>query len=203
MKGLTIWLAVVALAIYLVCQNWLEFYAGSQGILSGYGWLWMVATWILLKAVHEFGHASCCHRFGGNVREFGLAFICFFPVAYVDVTSSWKVGNKWKKIATASAGIYVELFVAALAAIGWFCIDDPMIKSGLYNVMVVASITTVVFNINPLMKFDGYYMLADFVEIPNPFTSVLRKVWSHSPNHLFSAIKKSTNIWRFSHTVVL
>ena len=178
MKGLTIWLAVVALAIYLVCQNWLEFYAGSQGILSGYGWLWMVATWILLKAVHEFGHASCCHRFGGNVREFGLAFICFFPVAYVDVTSSWKVGNKWKKIATASAGIYVELFVAALAAIGWFCIDDPMIKSGLYNVMVVASITTVVFNINPLMKFDGYYMLADFVEIPTLYQRSQKSVVS-------------------------
>lgn len=164
--GLLVWLAVIGLAAVLINENLTEFWAASSGILSGYGWITMIVTWILLKIVHEFGHASCCHRFGGTAPETGIALICFFPVAYVNVSSSWKFASKWKRMAVAVAGIYVELFVAALAAIAWCYVEDPVTKGILYDIVLVASITTLLFNINPLMKFDGYYVLADFVEMP-------------------------------------
>ena len=69
-----------------------------------------------MKAVHEFGHATACHRFGGHVRETGVAFICFFPVAYVDVSSSWRFSNKWHRITVAAAGIYIELLIAGVCS---------------------------------------------------------------------------------------
>ncbi len=177
---LLVWICIVALSGYCLSNQWQEFSAASGGILSGNRWLWLIGVWMIMKAVHEFGHATACHRFGGHVRETGVAFICFFPVAYVDVSSSWRFSNKWHRITVAAAGIYIELLIAAFAAITWCSISDSIVRDLLYNITVVASVTTILFNANPLMKFDGYFVLSDYVESTNLYqksqTAVLSKM---------------------------
>ena len=96
--------------------------------------------------------------------------IVFAPIPYVDVTSSWRCASKYQRIMVSAAGMYSEILLAAVAAIIWVHADPGMISQQSYNVMITASLTTVLFNANPLMRFDGYYMLADFVEIPNLYS---------------------------------
>lgn len=174
--GFVVWLTIVLVAVYHLIQPDTAFWSQSKGILAGSSWINLVLIWIALKAIHEWGHAACCHRFGGRVNEFGLAFICFFPVAYVNVTSCWRFPNKWHKMAVSASGIYVELFVAALAAISWFYVDSPILKDILFDIFIVASFTTILFNINPLMKFDGYYFLADYAERPRLYAESMPAV---------------------------
>lgn len=162
-----IWAAIVVFAMVRVFQQPQDLAASAQGLFSATGWIWMVATLIGLKAVHEIGHGLFCHHFGGSVKETGIVFILFIPMPYVDVTSCWSFDSKWKRIAVSGAGMYVEIFLAAVAAIVWSFSHDPIIKFHLFNVMLLGSLTTVLFNANFLMRFDGYYILSDLVEIPN------------------------------------
>ncbi len=164
---LGIWVAVVMYAIVCVFQSPSELYAAGLGVFTADGWAWMLVTMIGLKVVHELAHGLFCDRFGGSVKETGLVFILFIPMPYVDVTSCWSFRSKWERIAVAAAGMYIEMFVAALAAIAWSFSGDPVLKFHLFNVMLLGSLTTLLFNANFLMRFDGYYMLADFLEIPN------------------------------------
>ena len=166
---LFVWISTLAIAGYSISNHWTEFSAASAGILSGNRWLWLLGIWVMMKGIHEFGHAAACHRFGGHVRETGLAFICFFPVAYVDVSSSWRFGSKWHRMTVAAAGIYAELWIAAVAAIAWCWVSDSIIRDLLYNITIVSSVTTIFFNANPLMKFDGYFVLSDYLESPSLF----------------------------------
>lgn len=164
---LFVWLFLIAFASFSLSNHWQEFSAASGGILSGNRWLLLIGVWIGMKFIHEFGHAAACRRFGGHVRETGLAFICFFPVAYVDVSSSWRFSSKWQRMIVAAAGIYVELLIAAIAAIAWCSVSDSIVRDLLYNMTIVASVTTIFFNANPLMKFDGYFVLSDYFESPS------------------------------------
>jgi len=93
------------------------------------------------------------------------------PIPYVDVTSSWRFRSKWHRIHTAAAGMYVELLVAAVAALVWSHTESAVTRHLLYSVMLMASATTLLFNVNPLMRFDGYYILSDLLEIPNLYSS--------------------------------
>ena len=164
---LAIWIGVVAFASIRIFQQPDELVSAAQGLFTGDAWIWMLATLVGLKAVHELAHGLFCHRFGGHVKETGIVFILFIPMPYVDVTSCWSFPSKWKRMAVAAAGMYVEVFIAALAAIAWSMSHDPVIKYHLFNIMLLGSLTTVLFNANFLMRFDGYYMFSDFCEIPN------------------------------------
>jgi putative peptide zinc metalloprotease protein len=127
--------------------------------------------WISLgvvKIIHEFGHGLSCKAFGGEVHEMGALFLCFSPCMYCNVSDSWTLPDKWKRIIISSAGIYVELIIAALATFVWWNTPaHPLINNLALSLMVVCSVSTVVFNANPLMRYDGYYILADWLEIPN------------------------------------
>lgn len=128
-------------------------------------WLWVVLVGV--KIVHEFGHGLMCKHYGGEVHEMGAMVIVLTPFLYCDATDSWMFQDKRQKIAVNSAGILVELILASLATIAWAVTAPGLVNQLAFNVMVVCSISTVVFNANPLMKFDGYYVLADWLEIPN------------------------------------
>ncbi len=141
--------------------------ASSSNILAANNWLWLAVVWVLLKVIHECGHAVACKRWGGEVREAGVLFILLAPLAYVDVTSSWRLRSKWDRVAVAAAGMYVELFLAAVAAILWARLVPGVMSQICLNVMMTASVMTVLFNANPLMRFDGYYILSDLLEMPN------------------------------------
>src|SRR5438874_699762 len=122
----------------------------------------------IVKVIHEFGHGLSCKAFGGEVHEMGLLFLCFSPAMYCNVSDAWTLPNKWKRIIISGAGIYVELMIAAAATfIWWNTPSEPFINNLSLSLMIVCSVSTVVFNGNPLMRYDGYYVLADWLEIPN------------------------------------
>ncbi len=163
LMAIVIWIV----ALSCVAGRWSEFAASSQSVLAPSNWLYLTGAWVLLKIAHETSHAIACRRWGGSVRETGLIFILLAPVAYVDVTSSLRFRSKWQRIQTAAAGMIVELTIASLAVFVWCQSSTPELKHVLFNVFFMASLTTLLFNANPLMKFDGYYILSDWLEIPN------------------------------------
>jgi putative peptide zinc metalloprotease protein len=162
-------LAVVASSQLLI--HWDRFAATTDTILSPNRWLWLALCWIVLKVIHETSHGLVCKRYGGSVREFGVIFVLFAPLAFVDVTSSWRFSSKWHRIHTALAGMYIEFLCASVAAIVWSQTGPGPLNDAAFNLIVMASITTVVFNANPLMRFDGYYVLSDFLELPNLYSN--------------------------------
>src|SRR5947209_12877230 len=131
----------------------------------------VVYLWVALgavKIIHEFGHGLSCKAFGGECHEMGLLFLCFSPCLYANVSDAWTLPSKWKRIIISFAGIYVELVIASIATFVWWNTPGrPVVNHISLCVMVLCSVSTVVFNANPLMRFDGYYMLADWMEIPN------------------------------------
>lgn len=162
-----IWLAVLVVAGGTLLQNAASINQAFLSVLAPSAWIWLGLTFVGLKIAHEIAHGIFCLRYGGNVPETGLVFILFVPIPYVDVTSCWGFSSKWQRIAVSSAGMYVELFLASLAAIAWAWTNDPVAKFHLFNVVLSGSITTVLFNANFLMRFDGYYILSDLIGIPN------------------------------------
>lgn len=131
----------------------------------------MMYLWIALgcvKIIHEFGHGLSCKAFGGEVHEMGFLLLCLSPAMYCNVSDAWRLPNKWHRILISFAGIYVELMIAAAATFIWWNTEStPFINNICLHLMVICSVSTVVFNGNPLMRYDGYYILADWLEIPN------------------------------------
>ncbi len=161
---------LVLFAAYQVMARWNDFIIASKGVFVPGRWFWLGVCWLVLKIVHEFSHAAVCKRNGGSVHEAGAIFILFAPLAYVDVTSSWRFKSKWQRIHTAAAGMYIELLVAAVAALFWVRTEPGLINDLCFNLVLMASVTTLAFNANALMRFDGYYILSDLVDIPNLYT---------------------------------
>lgn len=130
-----------------------------------------VYLWVALgvvKVIHEFGHGLSCKRFGGEVHEMGGLLMCFSPALYCNVSDAWVLPNKWHRIIISFAGIYVELIIAAIATFVWWNTPtQPFIHNLSLSLMIVCSVSTIVFNANPLMRYDGYYVAADWLEIPN------------------------------------
>lgn len=166
-----VWAVAIFTAGYQVTQQWDRFFHSSRGILAPSNWLWLAACWFVLKVVHEMAHGIVCKKYGGSVREAGAILILFTPLAYVDVTSSWRCRSRWPRIHTAAAGIYIELLIAAIAALVWVRTEPGVLNHLCFNVIAMAGLTTLLFNANPLMRFDGYYILSDLLEIPNLYTS--------------------------------
>ncbi len=129
--------------------------------------IWLAAVLAAAKILHELGHAVTCIRLGGQCRELGLMLLVFTPCLYCEVSDAWTFPSKWRRIAVSAAGIIVEIVLAAFAALVW-CFSGPgLLHSLAFAVMVVCSVSTLLFNGNPLMRYDGYYVLADLLEVPN------------------------------------
>jgi putative peptide zinc metalloprotease protein len=159
-------LLLAAAALHLT-SAWEEFTACRRGVLAPANWLTLGAAWLVLKIVHEASHALACRRHGGSVREMGVLLMCFAPVAYVDVTSCWRFRSRWQRIHVAAAGMLAEFVLAAAAVIWWAHATDPVLRQALFSAVFLATAGTVLFNANPLMRFDGYYILADLLRVPN------------------------------------
>ncbi len=131
------------------------------------GWATLAIVWLVLKVVHEAGHLVSCRRYGGRVGEFGVAWMCLAPVAYVDLTDAHRIGSRWARIMIAFAGVYCELIVAAVAVLIWCQTTSPSLAHGLVSVALTAGVSSIAFNLNPLMRLDGYFALSDWLGRPN------------------------------------
>ncbi len=165
------WLVLIVIGGYRIGSQWDHFTASSQSIFAPHNWLWLAACWVILKIVHETSHGIVCKRYGGHVRETGVLFILFAPMAYVDVTSSWRFHSRWQRIHVAAAGMYTEILISAVAAIVWSQTGNGWLNNLCFNLIMMASVSTILFNANPLMKFDGYYMLSDGLGMPNLYVN--------------------------------
>lgn len=165
--GLVIWLGVVLAGASQIGMEWGRFSRGFAGIIARDNWLWLGLVWIVLKVLHECGHGVFCRHFGARVREIGVIFILFMPMGYVDATASLGLASRGRRIAVACVGMYVEFFIAAIAAIIWASRPDGTAATILHNVVVMGTMVTFFFNANPLMRFDGYFILSDVLGIPN------------------------------------
>ncbi|MEM7457494.1 MAG: hypothetical protein AAF456_24385, partial [Planctomycetota bacterium] len=161
------WLILASVAMRDLWTNWSSVESSSFGILAEGRWLWLLLVWVALKVIHEAAHGLACRKFGGEVPEAGILMLLFTPMAYVNVTSSWRFSQRWQRIAVAGAGMYVELFVAMLALVFWARLDAGILRDISFNIFIMGSVTTILFNANPLMRFDGYYIMSDMLGIPN------------------------------------
>jgi len=163
--------AVLALiwtgAVYAIFSNRERLWENAPDVFNLQNLVILWILMILVKVLHEFGHGLACKHYGGEVHQMGAMFIVFSPFLFCDATDSWMFRNKWQRIVVNFAGIYLELFLAGLAAYVWVFTQPGLLHTLAFNVVLVCSVMTIFFNINPLMKFDGYYALADYWEIPN------------------------------------
>lgn len=162
---------VILAALFLVASHFQAFRDKMPDYQEFFSFRNLLVMWAALgvvKIIHEFGHGLTCKAFGGEVHGMGILFLCLSPCLYCDVSDSWTLPSKWRRILISAAGIYVELMIAALATFVWWNSPGSLFVNRLaLSLMVVCGISTVVFNANPLMRFDGYYVLADWLEIPN------------------------------------
>ena len=165
--GVLLWIAAAAGALSVVVANWGQVTDQSAGVLnpSNLGLLYL--AFALTKLIHEMGHAYAVKRFDGEVHRMGITFLVFTPIPFVDATAAWAFRERWKRVWVGSAGMIVELFFASLAAFIWAATGPGLLNALAYNVMIVASVSTLLFNLNPLLRFDGYYILADLTDSPN------------------------------------
>jgi putative peptide zinc metalloprotease protein len=129
--------------------------------------VWLMVALALAKILHELGHALACKRFGGECHELGVMLLVFTPCLYCNVTDSWMMPNKWHRAAIAAAGMYVEVALASVCTFLWWFSEPGLFNSMCLNLMFVSSVSTVLFNGNPLLRYDGYYILSDLLEAPN------------------------------------
>jgi len=168
LPALLLWLALVVPAALLAWQHWQGLTENlSDRVLaaSNVALLWFVYP--LVKAVHECAHGMAVKAFGGTVREIGLMFIVFTPVPYVDATSSYRFESKWQRALVAAAGIMAELALGAVAVYVWLTAEPGLVTAVAFNVILIAGVSTVLVNGNPLMRYDGYFILCDVLEMPN------------------------------------
>jgi putative peptide zinc metalloprotease protein len=163
-------LAFVASAVLLVLVNFDTFRSKlpefHQFFAAG-NWLYLAIALGVTKVLHEFGHGLSCKHYGGECHEMGMMLLVFTPCLYCDVSDSWMLPSKWKRAAIGAAGMYVEVIIASIATFLWWNSHPGIFNQLCLDVMFVSSVSTILFNANPLLRYDGYYILSDVLEIPN------------------------------------
>ncbi len=130
-------------------------------------WVLWLATFVVVKVIHELAHAVTCQHFGGRCHEMGVLLLACVPCLYCDVSDVWRLPNKWQRIAVSAAGMIAEFVIAAVAMIAWWHSQPGLLNTWCLSLVIVCSVGTLLVNANPLLRYDGYYLLSDFVEAPN------------------------------------
>lgn len=163
-----VWLTLIAYAMLQAAMHWTELTHGQlDKILSTHNLFLIWLTYPLLKVVHELGHGLFTKAWGGDVHEFGVVFMLGTPLPYVDASAATAFKTKRQRMLVSAAGMGVELFLAALALLLWLNVEASLFKDILYNIILIGSISTLFFNGNPLMRYDGYHLLTDAFDQPN------------------------------------
>ncbi len=166
--GLALWALLVIPALLLLGVHWAALTENlSDRVLATGNLVLLWTVFPVVKLLHELGHAYATKARGGEVHEMGIMFMVFMPIPYVDSSSANGLRSKWSRAGIGAAGMFVETALAALAMFAWVQLEPGLLRAVCFNVMLIAGLSTVVFNINPLLRYDGYYILADLIEMPN------------------------------------
>ena len=165
---LLLWGALVLLAALLAGINWAELVDTARAqAMTPMNLVLLFFIYPVVKLVHELAHGYAAKLYGGEVHEMGIMFLVFMPVPYVDASAATAFHDKSMRMLVGAAGVMAEMFLAALALLLWLTIEPGMIRNICFNVTLIGGVSTVLFNGNPLLRFDGYYVLADAIGIPN------------------------------------
>lgn len=168
LPGALLWLAVVLPALVLLPQHWADLGGNlSDRVLAADNLLLIAVVFPLIKALHELGHATATRATGGEVHDMGVMLLVLMPIPYVDASAATVLRSPWRRALIGAAGMAVELFIAALAFYLWLAVEPGLVRAVCFNVMLVAGVSTIVFNGNPLLRYDAYYILSDLAELPN------------------------------------
>jgi putative peptide zinc metalloprotease protein len=166
--GGALWLAAVVWLGVQMTVHWHELTEDiADRVLAAQSLFTLVLIYPLLKILHELGHAYAAKLAGAEVHEMGIMMLTLLPAPYVDASASAIVPEKWKRAMIAAAGMMVELAVAAIAMLVWLNAEPGLLRSVAYDTVLIASVSTLIFNGNPLLRFDAYYIFCDLLELPN------------------------------------
>lgn len=190
--GLIIWISVLLTGVFFVVSNLKELINQSRDVLAPDNLFLLYVSMVIIKVCHEFGHSFACKAFGrrngsgGQVHVMGVMFLVFVPLPYMDASSAWAFRQKSHRVIVGLAGMMVELFIAAIAAVVWANTSTGTLHIIAHNMIFIASVSSLLFNGNPLLRFDAYYVLSDLVEIPN--------LGQRSRHYLYYLVRK--HLWK-------
>lgn len=166
--GAGVIVAVILAGVIAAALNWSALiHTADHALLTQSGMVALFLSYPVMKALHELGHGWSVLRYGGEVREAGVMLLLFVPVPYVDASSATAFPDPRARMLVGAAGIVAELVIASLSLLAWLLIEPGLEKAVLYSFIVMGTLSSVLFNGNPLLKFDAYYVLSDWLEMPN------------------------------------
>ena len=165
--ALSVYLCCAVLGLVLLIQRFESYVATFPYFFNLTGALAFGVTVAVVKIVHEFGHAYVAKAHGIRVPTMGVALILLFPVAFADVTDGWRMRNRRQRLWISLAGVFAELVIAGAALVGWALSPDGVFKSVCFVISSVTLLSTLLINLNPAMRYDGYYVLSDLLGIDN------------------------------------
>jgi len=208
--GFALWVLVIALGAILAVLHWQEIVNDtSVDVLSLQNLMLIWLCYPVIKLVHELGHGLATKTWGGEVHETGVLLLALIPIPYVDASSANTFPEKRHRIMVSAIGVMVELFVAVVALLLWLNTEPGLVNALAFNIMLIGSISTLLFNGNPLLRFDGYYVLSDAIGMPNlakrstAYLGYLVKRWLYGVRRLESpAASGSERAWLFGYGVL-
>jgi len=166
--GFALWVLALVPAIVVAAQHWPMLIADvEKHVYEPWNLLLLVLIYPLVKTAHELGHAVATRKWGGEVHELGISLLVFVPVPYVDASAASVIPSRRRRIIVSAAGMMVELGLAAGALAVWLTVEPGLVRLAALNVMLICGVSTLLFNANPLLRFDGYYILKELIEVPN------------------------------------
>jgi len=166
--AMVVWLGLMIYAGAELIYHWRPFMESTRQVALPSNWVFLLVSFAGLKLIHELWHGIAAKRYKAPVPEWGVRLLALIsPLTYIDATSTWRLPDRSSRMVVAAAGMYVEFFIAAIAVIVWVETSPGAVNTMAYNIVFTASLVTLFFNGNPLMRFDGYYILIDLIQIPN------------------------------------
>lgn len=197
-----VWLLIVGYALLQAGSHWQQLTHGQlDRVLSPGNLLLLWLTYPFFKVLHELGHGLFTKVWGGQVNDCGLVFVVGTPLPYVDASAATGFYAKRQRLMVSAAGMAVELFLAALALLLWVQLSDGFLRDFLYNIILIGGVSTLFFNGNPLMRFDGYHLLTDAFDLPNLATranqqfSYLLRRYAYGVTGIFSPASSTGEAW--------
>jgi putative peptide zinc metalloprotease protein len=160
-------IGLALLALYLVARRWDAFIDTFSYLFSTEGAIYFALALSAMKVIHEMGHALTAKRYGCRVPSMGIALLVLWPVLYTDVTETWKLVSRRQRLAVGLAGVTAELIFAVFCTLAWSFLPDGPVRGAAFILATTSWISTLLLNLSPFMRFDGYFVLSDWLEMPN------------------------------------